>query len=124
MELNTARVFVRDIGEAKRFYEHKLGLPLQADGSEHGYCVFKAGHTELVVESVATDAPDDDQALVGRFTGLSFTVADAAAKHRELQALGVPFSGAPEKQFWGGILATLVDPSGNGLQIVQHPSAA
>lgn len=124
MELNTARVFVRDIDAAKQFYSSKLGLPLKADGSQHGYCVFKAGHTELVVEVVADDAPEEDKILVGRFTGLSFTVQDIGEKHRYLVALGVPFTGAPEKQFWGGILATLQDPSGNELQIVQQPAAA
>jgi predicted enzyme related to lactoylglutathione lyase len=124
MELNTARVFVRDIESAKHFYSEKLGLPIKADGSEYGYCVFKAGSTELVVETVADDAPEEEKVLVGRFTGLSFTVQDAEAKHRELAARGVPFTGQPEKQFWGGILATLQDPSGNELQIVQHPAAA
>ncbi len=121
MELNTVRVFVHDIEAARQFYGKKLGMRLQADGTDQGYCVFKAGNTELVVERVAEDAPDEDKALVGRFTGLSFTVADAQAKHRELQALGVHFTGVPEKQFWGGILATFQDPSGNELQIVQHP---
>ena len=124
MELNTARVFVKDIAAAKRFYSGKLGLPVKADGSEHGYCVFKAGKTELVIEAVPDDAPDEDRVLVGRFTGLSFTVENASEKHRELVALGVPFTGAPEKQSWGGILATLQDPSGNELQIVQQPAAA
>jgi predicted enzyme related to lactoylglutathione lyase len=124
MELNTARVFVRDIDAAKQFYSSKLGLPLNADGSQYGYCVFKAGSTELVLEVVADDAPEEDRILVGRFTGLSFTVQDIEEKHRQLVALGVPFTGAPEKQFWGGILATLQDPSGNELQIVQRPTAA
>ena len=124
MEMNTARVFVRDVESAKHFYSGKLGLPIKVDGSEYGYCVFKAGSTELVVETVADDAPEEEKVLVGRFTGLSFTVQDAEAKHRELAALGVPFTGLPEKQFWGGILATLQDPSGNELQIVQHPAAA
>ena len=124
MELNTARVFVNDIEAAKRFYSSQLGLPLRADGSQYGYCVFKAGHTELVVEVVPDDAPAEDRVLVGRFTGLSFTVKNASEKHRELVALGVPFTGVPEKQFWGGILATLQDPSGNELQIVQQPAAA
>lgn len=41
-----------------------------------GYCVFDAGNTQLVVESVPPDAPEEDQVLVGRFTGLSFAVAD------------------------------------------------
>ena len=124
MELNTVRVFVKDIDAAKHFYLDKLGLPLKADGSQYGYCVFKAGSTELVVELVSDEAPEEDKVLVGRFTGLSFTVQDCGQKHRDLVALGVPFTGTPEKQFWGGILATLQDPSGNELQIVQQPIAA
>jgi lactoylglutathione lyase len=124
MKLNTARVFVKDIDAARQFYASKLGLPLKADGSQHGYCVFRAGNTELVVEVVSDDAPEEDRVLVGRFTGLSFTVKDISERYRQLVALGVPFTGAPEKQFWGGILATLQDPSGNELQIVQQPTAA
>jgi len=124
MELNTARVFVKDIDASRQFYSSKLGLPLKADGSQHGYCVFKAGNTELVVEVVADDAPEEDRVLVGRFTGLSFTVRDISEKHMQLVALGVQFTGEPEKQFWGGILATFQDPSGNELQVVQQPAAA
>jgi predicted enzyme related to lactoylglutathione lyase len=124
MELNTARVFVKDINLAKQFYSEKLGLTIKADGSQYGYCVFKAGSTELVIEAVADDAPEEDRVLVGRFTGLSFTVEDTEKKYRELAAMGVSFTGLPEKQFWGGILATLRDPSGNELQIVQQPTAA
>ena len=123
MELNTARVFVHNLESAKQFYSMKLGLQLIADGSQYGYCVFQAGSTELVVETVADDAPEEEKALVGRFTGLSFTVQDVEAKHRELAARGILFTGVPERQQWGGILATLQDPSGNELQIVQHPPA-
>src|SRR5688572_15760515 len=122
MNLSTARVFVRDIHAAKRFYAQALGLPVRADGSSNGYCVF-GGVTELVVEVVAADAPHAEQVLVGRFTGLSFAVPDAQAKYEELSAAGVPFSGLPERQVWGGILATFSDPSGNELQIVQRPVA-
>jgi len=32
MDLNTARVFVRDLDAAKQFYSRKLGLQLTADG--------------------------------------------------------------------------------------------
>lgn len=76
----------------------------------------------LVVEHVDADAPAEDQALIGRFTGLSFDVADVQSKYAELASLGVAFSGLPEQQSWGGILATLRDPSGNELQLVQQPS--
>lgn len=123
MNLNTARVFVRDIKTAKAFYANALGLPVKAEGLAHGYCVFSAGNSELVVESVAPEAPQEDQALVGRFTGLSFQVDDVHKKYTELSAKGVQFSGLPEQQFWGGTLATLRDPDGNELQIVHRPAA-
>jgi predicted enzyme related to lactoylglutathione lyase len=124
MQLYAARVFVRDLTAARQFYGQTLGLPLQADGSAFGYCVFRAGSVDLVVESVPADAPADDQVLVGRFTGLSFRVDDAATAYLDLQARGVTFTEPPGLQPWGGVLATLQDPSGNELQIVQPPKAA
>jgi catechol 2,3-dioxygenase-like lactoylglutathione lyase family enzyme len=124
VKLDSVRVFVADLDAARPFYGDLLGLPLVADGSGHGYCVFQAGSVQLVVESVPATAPDDDRALVGRFTGLSFTVADAEATCRAWTAQGVRFTGLPERQFWGGILATFCDPSGNQLQIVQRPATA
>ena len=123
MNLSTARVFVRDLQAAEAFYTNKLGLSLSAGGAQFSYCVFAAGNTQLVVEVVAPDAPREEQALIGRFTGLSFTVADINAKYKELVSLGVAFSGAPEAQAWGGILATLQDPAGNKLQLVQIENA-
>ena len=124
MNLNAARVFVRDIHAAKAFYAGLLALPLQHDGSEHGYCVFKPGAATLVVELVPADAPEDEQVLVGRFTGLSFEVANAEQAYQQLSARGVEFTGTPERQDWGGVLATLRDPCGNQVQICEQPSQA
>lgn len=124
MQLDSIRLFVTDIHAARQFYAGLLALPLVADGSEHGFCVFQCGAVQLVLETVPPDAPADDLALVGRFTGLSFAVADAAATCAAWTARGVRFTGLPERQFWGGILATFCDPSGNQLQIVQRPAAA
>jgi catechol 2,3-dioxygenase-like lactoylglutathione lyase family enzyme len=122
MNLTTARLFVSNIEDARDFYAHTLGLRLLADGSRFGYCVFAAGPISLVVESVAPDAPADDQILVGRFSGLSFAVDDIAKTHRELADKGVVFTEEPERQAWGGIVATFKDPAGNQLQLAQHPT--
>ncbi len=124
MKLDAARIFVDDLDAAWHFYAAVLGLPVKVDGRENGFCVFECGAVELVVEAVAADAPADDRALVGRFTGLSFSVPDAVETHRELVGQGVQFTGLPERQFWGGVLATLQDPSGNQLQICERPAAA
>ena len=123
MQLDSARVFVTDIAAARHFYAGPLALPLVADGGPYGYCVFQVGAAQLVVEQVAADAPADDRALVGRFTGLSFAVADAVATCEALALRGVPFTSQPERQHWGGILATFTDPAGNLLQIVQRPAS-
>lgn len=122
MQLDSARVFVTDIAAACRFYAEQLALPLAVDGSQYGYCVFQAGAVQLVVEQVAADAPADDRALVGRFTGLSFTVADADAACQALAQRGVRITHPPERQAWGGILVTFADPTGNLLQLVQRPA--
>ena len=123
MDLNTARIFVRDIASARRFYGDALGLRVKADGTALGFCVFDAGSATLVVEAVGEDAPQDELSLVGRFTGLSFGVVNANATYQELRARGVMFTGVPERQPWGGTLATLRDPSGNELQICEPPAA-
>lgn len=120
MNLNTARVFVRDIARAREFYARQLGLKLNAADMAKGYCVFNAGNCELVVEAVAPDAPPEEQALVGRLTGLSFLVPNVHVAHQDLVTRGVVFTGPPRRQFWGGTLATLRDPDGNQLQIVQR----
>ncbi len=119
MNLKTARIFVRDLDQAKQFYTESLGFVVVATSAEYGYCVFKTGGAQLIGESVSGDAPREEQELVGRFTGLSFTVADVQHTYRSLVAAGVEFTGPPEKQAWGGILATLRDPAGNELQVVQ-----
>ena len=119
MKLSYVRIFVRDLDVARSFYRDKLGLSLRAHSAESGYCVFESGAAQLVVEAVPNEAPADDQVLVGRPTGVSFAVESVANVYQRLVALGVPFTGAPETQTWGGILATFKDPAGNELQLVQ-----
>ena len=119
MRLSTARIFVRDLEAARSFYRDKLGLALRAQSASLGYCVFESGAAQLVVEAVPDGAPDDEQVLVGRLTGLSFTVENVAAAYQHLVSLDVPFTGTPEVQAWGGTLATFKDPAGNELQLVQ-----
>jgi len=122
MRLAALRIFVRDITAARAFYGTQLGLRLQHDGAADGYCVFDLQGVDLVIEAVPDEAPADERALVGRFSGVSFAVDDLAAAYARLRAAGVRFTGVPERQDWGGVLATLADPDGNQLQLVQYPA--
>jgi catechol 2,3-dioxygenase-like lactoylglutathione lyase family enzyme len=121
MRLSAVRLFVRDLESAAAFYGAVLSLPHVAGTVAWGYLVFDASGVELVIEAVAADAPVEDQALVGRFTGLSFEVDDIVARYSDLRGKGADFTGAPERQAWGGVLATFLDPAGNQLQLVQRP---
>ena len=124
MKLSALRLFVHRLDRAADFYGSQLGLPLRLDGRAQGRCVFDLGSgIDLVVEAVAPDAGEDEQALVGRHTGLSFAVADIQATQQSMQARGVPFGSPPRRQDWGGWTTSFEDPDGNALQLVQHPVA-
>lgn len=124
MKLAAVRIFVRDLREARVFYEETLGLRVGAAGPEADYVVFEAQACDLVVERVSASAPPEEQSLVGRFTGLSFNVTNIRQLCQKLAEQGVRFTGQPERQPWGGTLATMRDPAGNELQLVEYPSAA
>jgi predicted enzyme related to lactoylglutathione lyase len=55
--------------------------------------------------------------MVGRFSGISFTVRDIEAVYNALELKGVHFLAPPEKQSWGGYLAHFQDPDGNTLTL-------
>jgi predicted enzyme related to lactoylglutathione lyase len=120
VKLSGLRLFVNDLAAARVFYAETLGLAADVAAMDAGYCVFDVGGVVLIVEPVAADAPPEDRALVGRFVGASFAVDDIRAEYARLRARGVAFAGAPERQPWGGTLATFADPSGNQLQLVQY----
>jgi len=48
-------------------------------------------------------------------------VTDIHGEHRRLSEQGVEFIRVPEQEEWGGWVATLLDPDGNILQLLQQP---
>jgi predicted enzyme related to lactoylglutathione lyase len=48
-------------------------------------------------------------------------VTDIHAEHARLSAEGVEFIRQPEREHWGGWVATLKDPDGNVLQLLEFP---
>jgi catechol 2,3-dioxygenase-like lactoylglutathione lyase family enzyme len=118
MHLAGVRVFVHDLAAARRFYGDVLGLRVTWEGdSAIGFDLDRAG---LIVEVIGDDADSKDRALVGRFVGCSIAVDDIEETYSELKAKDVKFSGTPERQPWGGVLAHFEDPSGNVLTLLGH----
>jgi catechol 2,3-dioxygenase-like lactoylglutathione lyase family enzyme len=124
MRLAAARIFVRDLESAQRFYAGTLGLGVRAGGPDVGWLVLDVGEVDLVLEPVALDDDADDQQLVGRFTGLSLRVDDIAATWARLRDAGAILGSEPRVQPWGGTLGTVVDPDGNRLDLVEYPRTA
>ena len=53
---------------------------------------------------------------------IHLTVDDIRAVHARLARAGVVFTREPEREEWGGWVATFADPDGNTLQLMQLPS--
>ncbi len=53
---------------------------------------------------------------------LNLFVDDVRAEFVRLRALAVPFVREPEVEVWGGTVATMQDPDGNYVQILQEPT--
>lgn len=119
MRLAAVRIFVTDLARSAEWYRSLLGTDPTAGGPDSGYVVFDAG-ADLVLENVGDDSDIAAEVLIGRFTGLSLAVDDVRVALLGL-ADTVAVVGEPELQSWGGTLATVADPDGNQLQLVQYP---
>lgn len=109
--ITLARIFVEDLEEAIAFYRDVLEMPMNF--SDDKIAIFSPGGCQLGVEKGEPEG--------NRFSGISFDAPDIEETFRALTKRGVAFTGDPETQYWGGILAHFKDPSGNILTLVQHP---
>ncbi len=113
VHLSYVNIFVRDLSRAVRFYDETLGFEVLFEDADFGYASFQTGAVRLAV------AVTDDEALVGRHTGIGFAVDDLIAAHQALAGKGVEFSSRPQRQPWGGFMAMFLDPDGNSFYLDQ-----
>jgi catechol 2,3-dioxygenase-like lactoylglutathione lyase family enzyme len=113
--LQAARVYCGDLANAITFYRDLLGLRLVSQAE--GFAVFDTGATQLTLERIAPGHPAYDE-MVGRFTGLSFAVADLATLYARMARQGVTFLAPPQAQAAGGGAAHFRDPAGNILTMI------
>ena len=112
------RVFVPDVAAVRSFYRDQLGL--SEAFADDAVLVYSTGTADLIVEEADPES-EEERSLIGRFVGVSFTVADIEAVHETLAAKGVQFEAEPQRQAWGGALAHIRDPAGNVLTLVEPP---
>lgn len=107
LKLAYVNVFVSDLERSLAFFEAQLGLEVQMKALDFGYASFATEHVGFAL------AQTDDTTLTGRHTGVGFSVVDLQGEYESLKAKGVSFTMPPEKQPWGGFMATFQDPDGN-----------
>jgi predicted enzyme related to lactoylglutathione lyase len=112
LEIAYVNVNVTDFARAVEFYGKRLGLPQQFADEGFGYASFAAGPVRLGVARIDPSDPAQ-RGLVGRHTGIGFSVSDLMTTHRQLADQGVSFTMQPQKQPWGGFMALFADPDGN-----------
>lgn len=120
--LTIVRIFVRDLERALGFYTETLGIPLALRNDEFGWAQLATGQAQLALERL--EPARGEEALLGRFLGVSLAVADIHATYEAWFARGVDFLAPPERMPWGGVLAHFRDPDGNVLTLVGAPRPA
>ncbi|BFM15944.1 hypothetical protein R50073_21270 [Maricurvus nonylphenolicus] len=108
------RIPCKDLQTSEDFYTDKLGLTKVFGSHEEGFIGYQLDNSQLMLENEETGEFE-----CGRFLGFSLQVEDIQAYYSAAQDRGVAFTGAPEKQFWGGMMTHVIDCNGNSFSIVQ-----
>jgi predicted enzyme related to lactoylglutathione lyase len=109
--IELVRLRVRDLGAAKIFYGKTLKLTLVAADAQ--MAIFDTGQAKLVIEQGAA-SPSPAIELGFTVTSIETAVATAIAE-------GVKIIAPPVTEAWGGRVATIADPDGNRLSLIQYP---
>lgn len=98
------------------FYRDILGL--KPHSVQPDFVAFRFGDVRLSIglhSEVSGPTQEPYRIMV------NLAVADIHEAYRQLAARGVEFIRPPEREHWGGWVATFLDPDGNLLQLLQHP---
>jgi catechol 2,3-dioxygenase-like lactoylglutathione lyase family enzyme len=96
------------------FYRDTLGLTPRS--LKPGFINFQWGEVKLTVsvhDAVHGSSADPLRLMINLLVGNIFAV------HARLTSAGVTFGRPPEREAWGGYVATFADPDGNTLQLLQ-----
>ena len=109
-------LWTSNLNEMRTFYRDTLRLPLHSD---HGdFVVFRFGDMRLNLglhDGVRGSTREPYRIMI------NLGVDHIHAEHRRLLDAGVNFVRPPERESWGGWVATFKDPDDNLLQLLQIP---
>jgi predicted enzyme related to lactoylglutathione lyase len=126
--VGSVTVYVADQDRAKDFYVNTLGWKLWDDqplypGATNRWIAVAPEGAYTTIVLLALDEPSAHYAAtLGKSQALTIHVTDLQAVYEQLSAKGVQFSGPPQAQPWG-TFTTLIDSEGNGLMLIERPTA-
>ena len=95
------------------FYADVVGLPRKPEIGEHAVDAAGVG----ILFDSHSEAPGAAKEPARQI--VSVFVDDVAAEEARIEKQGVKFIRKQGKEYWGGIISTLVDPVGNYLQLIE-----
>ena len=101
-----------------RFYRDTLGLTPRSSKSDFINFDWNGVRLSVGVHDRVHGAARDPLRVM-----VHLTVSDILAVHARLAQAGVVFRRQPEREDWGGWVATFADPDGNTLQLMQLPTS-
>ena len=107
-------IWTEDLDGLVKFYRDTLGLTPHSVRPD--FVSFKWGETRLGIgrhSEVRGRTAEPYRVMV------NLGVDDVHAQYDLLQSRGVVFIRKPEREHWGGWVATFADPDGNSLQLMQ-----
>ncbi len=102
------------------FYRDVLELPVHSVRPH--FVAFELAHGARL--SVGTHSEVHGPAKESARVTVNLGVTDIHATYRTLVARGVTFVRPPEREHWGGWVASFRDPDGNLVQLLQPPETA
>ena len=105
--MHSVAIFDTDLEQALVFYRDTLGLEVSRQGSFGAEFFVEPTHL-----GVHPAAHPDAKKMVGRHTGITFSVPGLLHYCGDLHAKGVRFVTEPTQMEWG-IMAMIADPEGN-----------
>lgn len=112
-------IWTDNLAAMTAFYRDTLGLPLHSERPH--FVAFEWGAMRF---SIGSHAEVSGTTREPHRIMINLATSDIRTLHARLAALGVRFTRPPEREHWGGMVATFADPDGNLLQLLEQPGAS
>lgn len=108
-------VYTDNLEELMLFYRDIIGIQLRSSHDSAVVFELRPGMRLNIGRHTNVQGPSKDPFRIM----INFETSDIHSSYTELNARGAHFIRRPEKESWGGWVATLQDPDGNTLQLLQ-----